>query len=572
MHVSDITAILRSVAIFAHTPDTVLAELASGMKERRFEPSDMIIQKGELGNCMYLIGSGLTKVHDGMHTLIELGPGNLIGELAVLDTEPRSASVTAIEPTVAFQLSQEDFYSIVGNRPEVLQGIIRVLIQRTRNQNDLIIAGLKQREQELSRLVDERTSELRNANEQLMTIYAEIKLRNDQLEQANTEIKHKQAELENAYEEINANLEKVNQQNLEITKQKNQLEEQTAQLASSLHTIQQQQDMLVQSERMAAIGMLAPIVAHEINSPLGVLNAAQQNITVLVPQAFRMLSVIADHINPDDKNDFMVVVERTLQETPTLTTREERKYIRDIEDQLSQVNVPDTEEIAEKLVKIGLTDNIDSLVLLLQHLPATVSNQLVEVLYNVGMVRKQLSTMRTAIERAQKIITTLNNYVYKRNENDDPVETDVSETINTVLTLYEYHITQGIEVVQEIEEDLPPIMGYPDQLSQVWTNLLMNAQHAAKNQTDRPGKISVRVKLDGDFIQAEITDNGYGIPQAIQEKIFQPLFTTKKKGEGTGQGLSISKGIIEKHNGTIAFSSEPGETIFTIRLPIKKEE
>ena len=572
MQVSDITAILRSVAIFTHTPDAVLTELATGMKEHHFDAGEIIIHKGDLGNCMYLIASGLTKVHDDIHTIVELGTGNMIGELAILDTEPRSASVTAVEPTVAFELNQVDFYHIVGNRPEVLQGIIRTLVQRMRTQNDIIISSLKQREQELSRLVDERTTELRQANEQLLSTYEEIKIRNNQLEEANHAISIKQAELENAYEEINITLEKVNQQNIEITQQKTLLEEQTKQLANSLFTIRQQQDMLVQSERMAAIGMLAPIVAHEINSPLGVLNAALQNITALIPQAFIHLTRFADQINAENKTDLMQIVDRALIETPILTTREERRYIREVEDSLQEADVPDADECAEKLVKVGITDNTASLIAVIKSMPQQDATQVIEVLYSVGLARKQMTTMRTAIERAQKIITALNNYVWKRNEADDPIETDVLETVTTVLTLYEYHITQGIEIVLELEEQLPHVMGFPDQLSQVWTNLLLNAQHAAKNQSDRPGKIIVRVRQEEQHIVIYIIDNGLGIPPEIGEKIFDPLFTTKQKGEGTGQGLSISKGIIEKHKGTITFHSIPGETMFMVRLPVKTDE
>ncbi|MGQ4807653.1 hypothetical protein NKDENANG_01008 [Candidatus Entotheonellaceae bacterium PAL068K] len=125
--------ILKSVPIFSETPDEVLAEVAAILDDIEYPAGETIFEKGEMGSCMYIIVNGKVRVHDGEHTLTHLGERELFGELAVLDPEPRSASVTAIEPTLLFRLEQEAFYELMADRTEVARGIIRVLCRQVRS-------------------------------------------------------------------------------------------------------------------------------------------------------------------------------------------------------------------------------------------------------------------------------------------------------------------------------------------------------------------------------------------------------------------------------------------------------
>ena len=120
--------ILKTVKLFAQTPDPVLADVAGLLEEATFAPGDTIIEKGEPGTSMYIITSGRVQVHDGDRLLNELGDREVFGEMAVLDTAPRIASVTAIEPTHMFRLEQDVLYELMADRPEVVRGIIRVLL------------------------------------------------------------------------------------------------------------------------------------------------------------------------------------------------------------------------------------------------------------------------------------------------------------------------------------------------------------------------------------------------------------------------------------------------------------
>jgi signal transduction histidine kinase len=113
-----------------------------------------------------------------------------------------------------------------------------------------------------------------------------------------------------------------------------------------------------------------------------------------------------------------------------------------------------------------------------------------------------------------------------------------------------------------------PIWCYPDELIQVWTNLIHNAIQAMSEQ----GTLTIRVIQEQQQALVQIIDTGSGIASEISEQIFQPFFTTKSVGEGSGLGLSICKQIVDKHAGDIQVQSQPGETIFSVWLPLEETD
>ncbi len=111
---------------------------------------------------------------------------------------------------------------------------------------------------------------------------------------------------------------------------------------------------------------------------------------------------------------------------------------------------------------------------------------------------------------------------------------------------------------------MPFIQCYPDELNQVWTNLIHNALQAMEYD----GSLTIEATQSDNYIRVSIIDSGKGISPEIMSKIFQPFFTTKPSGEGSGLGLDIVRKIIEKHDGEIEVNSVPGETTFTVYLPM----
>ena len=149
----------------------------------------------------------------------------------------------------------------------------------------------------------------------------------------------------------------------------------------------------------------------------------------------------------------------------------------------------------------------------------------------------------------------------------------VNMVIQGALEMLAYELrTDSVEVTCEFAAGLPPLWADSHQLHQVLVNLIANAHHAMRKQPKpAPRRIRLASQLDREHQRVRLTvaDTGPGIAPEIREKIFEPFFTTKPAGEGTGLGLSLCRGIIEEHGGTISIQSEPGQgATFVIELPL----
>jgi signal transduction histidine kinase len=352
----------------------------------------------------------------------------------------------------------------------------------------------------------------------------------------------------------------VRERTAELQKSYKDLEAANKNLAKAYEDLKNTQQQLIQSEKMAALGQLIAGVAHEINTPIGAISAAATNISKALPETLKnypkLLSILGPHADL-----FFQLVERTLSFTGSLTSREERQYRRQLTELLEQHGVPNANSIAQSLVKIGVFDNVEPFLPLLKHPEA---NFIIEMAGNIGKLRLNTDNIELAVSKTQKIVFALKAYSRKGVE-EKPEYMQIPETIDTVLIIYHNQLKYGIEVTKDYEPDLPAILGLPDQISQVWTNIISNAIQAMQGK----GSLHIRVWREGDDIIASFTDSGPGIPKEIQDKIFEAFFTTKPAGEGTGLGLDISRKIVEKHGGKIYFESEPGKTTFYVRLPIR---
>ena len=169
---------------------------------------------------------------------------------------------------------------------------------------------------------------------------------------------------------------------------------------------------------------------------------------------------------------------------------------------------------------------------------------------------------REAAERIIKIVKSLRDFARLDQAEKDNV--DLREGIESTLTLVYHEFKNRIEIIREFQE-IPKLNCYPNQLNQVFMNLLVNASQAIEGK----GMIVIRIYQEQGKIMIEIEDNGKGMPEDTIKKIFDPGFTTKGVGVGTGLGLSIVHQIIENHNGTIGVTSQQGKgTSFKIALPL----
>jgi len=352
-------------------------------------------------------------------------------------------------------------------------------------------------------------------------------------------------------------------QNLEIriNERTKELEEKNRQLAEALEHLSKTQEKLIQSEKMASLGQLISGVAHEINTPIGAIQASSSNINNYLEQILDILPELMSVLSGDKQKLFFELVQRSLQKNLSLTTKEERTLRREISRQLDDLGMSDPGSIADILVDMGIYDQIEDFIPLLQDHR---NSFFLQTAFNLTGLHRNTKNINLAVERAAKIIFALRSYGHY-NHSEEKVEADVITGIETVLTIYQNQIKQNIELVKNYQ-DIPLISCYPDDLNQVWTNLIHNALQAMEYK----GKLEIDVLTRNENVIIDITDNGTGILEEIRDKIFQPFFTTKGQGEGMGIGLDIVKKIIDKHQGDISVNSIPGKTTFRVRLPIGK--
>lgn len=175
-----------------------------------------------------------------------------------------------------------------------------------------------------------------------------------------------------------------------------------------------------------------------------------------------------------------------------------------------------------------------------------------------------LTSCKEGAERTRQIVLDLRNF--SRLDEANLKEVNIHEGIDSTLNILHNKYKDRVEIIKEYDDSIPPIYCFAGQLNQVFMNLLANASQAVEEK----GEVKIITQKDDDYATIKISDTGVGIPPENLSKIFDPFFTTKDVGDGTGLGLSVTYGIIEKHNGTISVDSKVGEgTTFTVKIPIR---
>jgi signal transduction histidine kinase len=334
--------------------------------------------------------------------------------------------------------------------------------------------------------------------------------------------------------------------------------QQTAQALDELH---QAEAHLVHAEKMAALGQLIAGVAHEINTPIGAIKSSGHNIAEALSSALVGLPPLLDQLAGEDRKRLADLVAHASAPGPMLSTREERAIVRDVTARLEALGIEQARHRAGLLVQLQAHADLDAVLPLLRH---PLAERILETAYGIATITTNTGNINTAVERVGKIIFALKSFS-RFGGSQVWTATDLAEGLETVLTIYHHQIKQGTELVRRYGEDVPPVRCLPDELNQVWTNLIHNALQAM----DYRGTLTLGLARDGERVRVSVADTGCGIEPALRERIFDAFFTTKAAGEGTGLGLDIVRKIVQKHGGTIEVESEPGRgSTFTVVLPI----
>jgi two-component system, NtrC family, sensor kinase len=345
---------------------------------------------------------------------------------------------------------------------------------------------------------------------------------------------------------------------LKICSLQHSLQEKNQDLASAIHQLQTTQEHLIQSEKMAALGQLIAGIAHEINTPLGIIGSSIDNIANFWENTMEKNPQFFQKISSENQAYFTNLLSRVNEQTNVLTSKEKRQLKQRLISYLESANIEKSEEIADTLVDMEIYDDIAELLPFFK-LPDW--EIVLETAYQFASFKKSISLIQRATAKSGKVVFALKSYAHFDNK-QEKIEANLHDGIETVLTLYQNQLKHGIEVIRKYG-NLPKIFCYPDDLNQVWTNLIHNALQAM----DYKGTLTIETEEKDGAIFLRFTDSGKGILPEVIPKIFQPFFTTKSAGEGSGLGLDIVKKIVDKHEGNIEVNSIPGETTFIVSLP-----
>jgi two-component system NtrC family sensor kinase len=267
--------------------------------------------------------------------------------------------------------------------------------------------------------------------------------------------------------------------------------------------------------------------------------------------------------NPLDIHGRVAELESLLQESKTRLAQAEKMA------ELGNLVAGIAHEMNTPLASIS--SNTDTLALILQQIRGVIYSEFREeasparrqLEEGLSLAEESLRTSRLACDRLLKLVAGLRGFA--RHDRMQPQAVDVHQCVDSTLSLINHELKGRIQVVKEYG-DLPEIECFPDQLNQVFMNILVNAAQAIAGR----GEIRIRTWQEGETVRISISDSGRGIPADLAHKLFEPGFTTKKAGEGTGLGLSISRRIVQAHGGRIDLESTPGPgATFTIILPVR---
>lgn len=325
----------------------------------------------------------------------------------------------------------------------------------------------------------------------------------------------------------------------------------------------------VQNEKMISLGKLSAGLAHELNNPASAIvrsaDALQKHLSGTPEKFKKVMTIEAGNRQTDAVSDLIFEKMQMLHSNEQLVlpllerSRREEELIGWLED----FQVCNAYEIAAELVDYGFVvadlERLKSIILQKDLDP--VINWIVDNLVTNRMV----SEIGLASQRIAKLIHSIKSYTHMDRATAKSLVSIDSGLENTLVLLNHKLKSKNIQIVREYDPSTPQVDVMVGELNQVWTNLIDNAVDA---MDITGGILKLEIGYDNRYVIVKVKDNGHGIPFEIQDQVFDPFFTTKEIGKGSGMGLEIARNIIQQHEGCIELQSEPGNTIFTVFLPI----
>ncbi|TGL52703.1 GHKL domain-containing protein [Leptospira wolffii] len=328
------------------------------------------------------------------------------------------------------------------------------------------------------------------------------------------------------------------------------------------------QSQLIMSEKMASLGTMVAGIAHEINTPAGVINGSahnlESNMNYIVKNVFEIVKFAR---NKKLRKSFEVALLHILRErkkSQVMESKDKFRIKKDLREEMLTMGVDPglSGEVASFLIEGDIMDVRKYIYEVL--LQGDKSGY--EILKHASNTSRNIKNIKYSITNIVRIVKALKYYSHL-DQSKLFTSADLIEGIENTLVIMNNQLKYGVELKKNFSP-IPKVVCNPDELNQVWTNLIQNANQAIRGQ----GVIELSVYPAGDKVIIEVQDDGPGINPAIKDRIWDPFFTTKDQGEGSGLGLGIVKGILEKHKGKITVDSVPGKTVFRVEIPLRPPE
>jgi len=456
-------ATLKKIPLFAGLSEEDFNRLCEMSAEVKLPAGELLFEEGAPGSKAFVVESGQLEVLKGSlgrNVLLAVrGPGEIIGEVALLDEAPRMASVKARTDSLLLAIEKDSLDELLRTSPTALNAMFRSVLMRLRDT----------------------------------------------------------------------------------------------------------QSVLQQSEKMAQLGTLTAGVAHELNNPASAIQRGEQQLHTALAYLLAQRSALEQlGLTGEQKTQLDALIAEATQRAampPQLDALARSDRTDEMEGWLARHKAQAATQNAGNLVDLDFTTKQ------LDELAAKFDGQILPTILNYLSATYSANSLLAEIgqgaKRVSAIVKALKSYSYL---DQAPIQAiNLKAGIEDTLLILGSKLRGGINVQRDYAEDLPTIQGYGSELNQVWTNIIDNAIDAMNGS----GEIKIRTRSEGDWAVVGIEDNGPGIPQENQSKVFDAFFTTKPPGRGTGLGLNISYNIVVlKHRGDIRLVSKPGQTRFEVWLPL----
>jgi signal transduction histidine kinase len=324
-------------------------------------------------------------------------------------------------------------------------------------------------------------------------------------------------------------------------------------------------ELVGQRERLLALGKLTAGLTHELNNPAAAASRAAAALRERFAGMRHKLALLSE-----GRLDGAVLRALTgLQEelvarvgsAPELTALERADREDELGDWLDDRDVGGGYELAGVFIGAGLgpadlqrvADAVE---------PAALEPALRWLAYAVE-TESLLAEIADSTGRISGLVDAARQYSQLDRAPYQP--TDLHAGLDATLVMLGAKTPPGVRVVKDYDRSLPEVPGYPGELNQVWTNLIVNALDAMAGE----GTLTLRTAREDDCALVEVADTGPGIPEELRRRVFEPFFTTKPVGQGTGLGLDVSwRVVVTRHGGDLRVCSQPGDTRFQVRLPL----